>query len=311
MDSSMTKPEIKLTRTFKASRALVFKAWTTSEHIQRWFCPNGYSVPAATVEPRVGGRFEVCMRSPEGIEHWMRGRFTEIVPLERLVFDASIPGPSGAPLFDAHTVVLFSGTGPSTQVDVTQTYTIHDPMAQGMIQGASIGWNQTLDRLTAELDRMLGGSTTVRSAAHGTFSLARTYDAPRARVWQALTDASAKAKWFGGPPDKWQLIERTMDVRPGGRERLKGSWNSGMTSTFDALYFDVVPDERLVYAYEMHMDDRKISVSLATLQLTGDGNRTTLTVTEQGAFLDGYDDAGAREHGTGMLLDALGASLKD
>jgi uncharacterized protein YndB with AHSA1/START domain len=56
-----------------------------------------------------------------------------------------------------------------------------------------------------------------------------------------------------------------------------------------------------------------ISVSLATLQLTaaGGGGKTTLMVTEQGAFLDGYDDAGSRERGTGHLLEALGASLKD
>ena len=59
----------------------------------------------------------------------------------------------------------------------------------------------------------------------------------------------------------------------------------------------------------MHLDDKKISVSLATLQLADMGGRTTLKVSEQGAFLDGYDDAGSREHGTGYLLDALGASL--
>jgi len=39
------------------------------------------------------------------------------------------------------------------------------------------------------------------------------------------------------------------------------------------------------------------------------GGKTTLMVTEQGAFLDGYDDAGKREHGTGLLLDRLGAAL--
>jgi hypothetical protein len=36
-----------------------------------------------------------------------------------------------------------------------------------------------------------------------------------------------------------------------------------------------------------------------------------LMVSEQGAFLDGYDDAGSREHGTGYLLDRLGASLNE
>jgi hypothetical protein len=47
------------------------------------------------------------------------------------------------------------------------------------------------------------------------------------------------------------------------------------------------------------------------MQLKADGARTTLLVTEQGAFLDGYDDAGSREQGTNDLLDALGASLAD
>ena len=70
------------------------------------------------------------------------------------------------------------------------------------------------------------------------------------------------------------------------------------------------PIERLVYAYEMTLDDRKISVSLATLELKPAGTGTRLIVTEQGAFLDGYDDAGARQHGTGMLLDRLGVSLQ-
>ena len=100
-----------------------------------------------------------------------------------------------------------------------------------------------------------------------------------------------------------------MDVRVGGRERARGRWKGGTVSDFDAQYHDVIPNERLVYSYVMHIDDHKISVSLATMELRAEGSRTTLAVTEQGVFLDGYDDAGAREHGTGLLLDALGASL--
>jgi uncharacterized protein YndB with AHSA1/START domain len=67
----------------------------------------------------------------------------------------------------------------------------------------------------------------------------------------------------------------------------------------------VIENERLVYCYEMHLDDRKISVAVATVQLKADGRRTRLMVTEQGRF----DDAGSRERGTGELLDALGRSL--
>jgi uncharacterized protein YndB with AHSA1/START domain len=102
-----------------------------------------------------------------------------------------------------------------------------------------------------------------------------------------------------------------MDVRVGGSERLKGRWKGGVISSFDATYHDVIANERLIYSYEMHLNDKKISVSLASMQLKAEGGTTTLKVTEQGAFLDGYDDAGSREHGTGHLLDALGASLRD
>jgi uncharacterized protein YndB with AHSA1/START domain len=143
------------------------------------------------------------------------------------------------------------------------------------------------------------------------FDLERTYEAPVARVWKALTDPAAKQKWFAGEPGRWELLDRRMDVRVGGSERLRGRWEGGVVSTFEAVYHDVVPDERLVYSYQMFLDDKKISVSLATMQLKEAGGRTTLKVTEQGAFLDGYDDAGSRQHGTGQLLDALGKSLAD
>jgi uncharacterized protein YndB with AHSA1/START domain len=153
--------------------------------------------------------------------------------------------------------------------------------------------------------------TKSRSVVHATFRLERTYDALAARVWRALTDEEAKQKWFCGTPGKWELIERRMDVRVGGTERLKGRWEGGVVSTFDATYHDIIPYQRLVYSYVMHLDDKKISVSLATMQLEERNGRTALMVTEQGAFLDGYDDAGSRERGTGHLLDALGKSLRE
>jgi uncharacterized protein YndB with AHSA1/START domain len=151
-------------------------------------------------------------------------------------------------------------------------------------------------------------SSLPRSVVHATFCIERTYRASPAEVFRALTDPAAKAKWFTGG-DAYTLLAREMDVRPGGREHVKGRKDTGVVSTFDAIYHDVIADERLVYAYEMHLDDRKISVSLATLELKPAGTDTRLVMTEQGAFLDGYDDAGSREHGTNFLLDALGKSL--
>ena len=310
-DPRLEPAPVRVSRVFAAPRETVFKAWSSADHMKRWFCPDGYSVPEAKVEMRVGGAFEVCMRSPEGVDHWTRGTFTEVIAPERLTIDHHVIDPcGGGPLFSALTRVSFSDGGAGgTLMEVVQTYSAASAaQAEQMLKGAPEGWRQTLDKLSAEVARMRGG--VVRSVVHGAFHLERTYDATAEEVYTALSDEAAKSRWFFGPKG-WRLIERAMDFRVGGRERVKGGFEGGVTTTFDAVYHDIVPRERIVYAYEMHLDDRKISVSLATLQIKAVGRRQTqLLVDEQGAFLDGYDDAGSRERGTKDLLDKIGASLR-
>jgi uncharacterized protein YndB with AHSA1/START domain len=150
---------------------------------------------------------------------------------------------------------------------------------------------------------------TKHSTAHGTFRIERTYDATPARVFAAWSTAEAKSRWFAGP-DQWKMLIREMDFRVGGQERLRGRFANGMISDFQCTYHDIVPERRIVYAYDMYIDDTKISVSLATIELEPADPGTRLVLTEQGAFLDGYDDAGKREHGSGLLLDKLGESLR-
>jgi uncharacterized protein YndB with AHSA1/START domain len=302
---------LRVSRVFSAPRETVFKAWSSADHVKRWFCPNGYSVPEATVEMRVGGRFEICMRSPEGVDHWTKGTFVEVAAPERVAIDHHVIDPcGGGPLFSALTRVAFIDNGAGgTLMEVVQTYTFPGTaQAEQMLKGAPEGWRQTLDKLEAEVARIQERGD-ARSVVHGAFHLERTYDATAEQVYGALSDEAAKNRWFYGPQG-WRPIERFMDFRVGGRERAKGRFEGGVTTTFDAIYHDIVPRERIVYTYEMHLDERKISVSLATLQIkpVGEG-RTMLLIDEQGAFLDGYDDAGSRERGTGDLLDKLGASL--
>jgi uncharacterized protein YndB with AHSA1/START domain len=226
-----------------------------------------------------------------------------------LVIEMSVVGQDDTPLFRAHTVVSFADAAGGTRLQITQSYTLSNPSAAPMIQGAYQGWQETLDRLGHELSGIQPSAPASRSVVHATFCLERTYEATRSQLFKALTDPAAKARWFAGGGG-YTTLERVMDARPGGRERVKGRWQSGVVSTFDAVYHDVVPDERIVYSYEMHLDERKISVSLATFELKTVAAGTRLVMTEQGAFLDGYDDAGSRERGSNFLLDALGSWLK-
>ena len=148
-----------------------------------------------------------------------------------------------------------------------------------------------------------------RSATHNTFTIERTFDAPVARVFKAFADWEAKKLWFASP-EGWIQEEAEMDFRVGGREVNKGGPKGGPMHSFHARYYDIVPNERIVYAYEMYMDDMRISVSVATFELKADGARTKLKLTEQGVYLDGFDNGAQREKGTRELLDALGESLK-
>jgi uncharacterized protein YndB with AHSA1/START domain len=296
------KPEpLVLSRLFKAPRDIVFRAWSTEAHIKRWFSPADCSVPEAEIDFRPGGAIAVCMLLPDGSRNWSRGKFVEITPTERLSFAGEVSS-NGTLLFNVHTTVTFADEAEGTRMSVHQAYEIFHESARFAIGGASEGWRTTLDKLEDHLVRL------TTPAIHGTFTLERVFAAPPSRVFHALTDIEAKSRWFSGPPGS-TMRERSMEARPGGREVAETGWANGTVSRFDAVYFDVIADTRLVYAYEMHINGEKISVSLATLELTRAAGGTRLVVTEQGSFLNGYDDNGSREQGTNFLLDRLGASL--
>lgn len=88
-----------------------------------------------------------------------------------------------------------------------------------------------------------------------------------------------------------------------------GEIPDGPAYTFDALYQDIVPAERIVFTYDMLMGETRISVSVTTVEFRAEDDGTRLVFTEQGAFLDGHDDPSLRQQGTGSLLDALGEEL--
>lgn len=145
---------------------------------------------------------------------------------------------------------------------------------------------------------------TNRSTTHATFVIEREYAHPPAKVFAAYADPRSKAKWFGGPDD-WEKSNLKLDFRVGGKESVSGGPPGGAVHKYNGEYWDIVENARIVLAYEMHMDATRISVSLGTTEFKASAKGTKLIYTEQGAYLDGYDDAGQRERGTRELLDQL------
>ena len=141
---------------------------------------------------------------------------------------------------------------------------------------------------------------------HDTFTLDRTYDAAVAEVWRAWTDPELRPRWFHGP-EGWQTLERTLDLRPGGGELLRGRTASGTETRFVSTFHVIVPERHIVSAYDMHAGGTLLSVTLATLDLEAAGRSTRLRYTEQGVYFDGNPESPAnRKRGTSWHLDNLG-----
>ena len=155
---------------------------------------------------------------------------------------------------------------------------------------------------------------TERPVIHNTFVIERTYPASASRVFAAFTSKEAKDAWGDtgdlsepGPGDGGAEF----DFRSGGHERF-GFGYQGVSYRYDALYYDIVPDQRIIYSYEMYADGARISVSVATIEVAATADGTALTWTEQGAYVDGIDGPEApqlREGGIAEMLDGLAKYL--
>ena len=148
---------------------------------------------------------------------------------------------------------------------------------------------------------------TRQSVIHDTFTIERTYPASASRVFGAFASQEAKETWGDtgdlGPGG----AQAEFDFRIGGRERFGFTYQSRIYR-YEARYYDIVPDQRIIYSYEMYADDVRISVSVATIGLSETAGGTALTWTEQGAYLDGFDGPRApelRAEGTAEMLDGL------
>jgi uncharacterized protein YndB with AHSA1/START domain len=145
---------------------------------------------------------------------------------------------------------------------------------------------------------------------HCTFSIKRSLSAPPSEVFNAWANPEIKGRWFKGPGE-WSNLGYELDFRIGGHEHMASGPSEGPMHVYDATIEDIVPNERIVYSYEMHLDKKRISVSLATVELEPEGDDgTRLIFTEQDVFLDAADNETARVEGTRELLENLESELR-
>ena len=136
--------ELVIVRTHDAPRELVWRAWTEREHLIRWSAPQGFSITHCEGDLREGGAWRTCMVSPDGKEHWVGGRYLEIVPPERLVFTHLWDDNDGFPNPESRVTVTLEEEGQKTRLHFRQEG-LPSPASR---DGHEIGWNESFDRLS-------------------------------------------------------------------------------------------------------------------------------------------------------------------
>jgi len=135
--------ELAITRVLDAPRALVFEAWTEPERLVQWFGPQGFTIPFCEMDVRTGGAWRVCMRSPEGVDHWVQGVYREIIEPDRLVFSWVREDAEGK--LGADTVVTLTFVEEGGKTKLTLHHALFDSVTAR--DEHRNGWASCLDRL--------------------------------------------------------------------------------------------------------------------------------------------------------------------
>jgi len=148
---------------------------------------------------------------------------------------------------------------------------------------------------------------------HNTFVIDRRFAASPARVFAAFSDPEKKQRWLGDG-EHHDLEEFTLDFRVGGMERARyrfrpGTPFPGMPFMMEGSFQDIVPEQRIVMVSTMTMGERRISVTLATVELAATENGTLMTFTHQGAFFEGSDGPERRQAGWEVLFAKIEKEL--
>ncbi len=144
----------------------------------------------------------------------------------------------------------------------------------------------------------------MRPVQHTTFVIERELPASPRHAFRFFSEPGLKLRWNDCHPD-WQVLEDRFDFRVGGEEAKRWRTGENEEQTFLARYLDIVPAQRIIYAFDMTMRCDRVSASLATVEFKPAASHTRMLFTEQMAYLGDDKSMRARIDGTGDGFDKL------
>jgi uncharacterized protein YndB with AHSA1/START domain len=249
--------ELMITRVINAPLQMVWEAWTDEEKIEQWWGPAGFTNPVCQWNAQAGNKILIHMKAPDGVVYPMDGEFREIVKYEKIVFTSAALDEKGERLFDVLNTINFSEENGKTKLILHFVVSKVKAAGERHIAGQEMGWNLSLDRLE-ELTK------------HMSFTIARTFNAPISKVWNAITNCEEMKKWYFDLPGFKPEVGFEFSFT-GGPEDRKYVHLCKIT--------DVITGKKLTYSWRY---DGYEGNSFVTWELFDEGEKTRLTLTHEG-----------------------------
>ncbi len=273
--------KITLSRIYDAPRELVYKAWTDSKLMSRWFGARVLTSPLCELDVRPGGEIYIVVRDQDGVNSLVTGLFQEVVEPERLVFmGQAVADETGRPQLETLNVLTLEDLGGGkTRLNLEVTVIKATPAIEGTLPEMEESWSQSLDKLDEQLRQVAVENRTKKTAftvepGKQEVVITRVFDAPRDLVYKVFTDPILVPE-FWGPKDLTTTVDR-MDVRPGGMWRFVQRDARGSVFAFKGVYHEVIPSERLVYTFEFEGTPGHVILETVTFEeLLGGKTRLT------------------------------------
>ena len=144
-------PELKIDRLIRAPREMVWAAWTDARQLARWWGPHGFTNPVCEIDPVVGGRLDIVMRGPDGVDHVQKGVVRSIDPPGFLEFTVALKESDDSDRLVNLTTLTLEDVGGMTRLILNVRVLKATSAAAENISGMEAGWNESLDRLTAQI----------------------------------------------------------------------------------------------------------------------------------------------------------------
>lgn len=157
MNVETTDRELIFTRVFEAPRELVFETFSSCEHLRNWWGPRQWPVSTCEMDFREGGRWNYCMKGPDGTLACGLAVYEEILKPEKIVYTDYFTSPEGDINEDMPNGLVtyeFADQGEKTIITGRTLYPEASDLQTVLEMGVIDGMTETLDRLDEHLEQV-------------------------------------------------------------------------------------------------------------------------------------------------------------